>query len=167
MKKKLFELEKQVNYAERYRTLCLQFQEVNYKSPNPKKADILALFKKLNYTVQYVTLDKLYIEKYLIGKYSFEYYYEFNGMSPSVLLYIKTESDWPLDRYCPGFITAKKLYHQEGGEELKGLVLFASTLKDLEVIFSALKPMLDDLRKAITPYLEKDQLDFVINEEDY
>ena len=167
MKMKLCELEMQINFAEKYRNLCSKYSAVNYGGGKPKKHDMLAIFKKLDYPVKYISIDRLYIEKHEAGKYSFEYYYEFNGMSPSVLLYIKTESDWPLERYSPGFITAKKIYNQEGGKELKGLILFASTLKDLEDIFSTLKPMLDDLRKVIIPYLERDQLDFAINEEDF
>ena len=162
------ELELKTNFPQRYRELALKYyNEKDAHWAKPKREDMLAIFNKLDYPVKYVSIDRLYIEKHQAGKYSFEYYYEFNGMTPMIYLYIKTESDWPLERYSPGFIVAKKLYTQGGGKEYQGLFIFANTLKNLEDIFAILKPMLDDLRKAIIPYLEKDQLDFIINEEDY
>lgn len=83
------ELELRTNFPQKYRELALKYSdEENCHWAKPKKDDMLAIFNRLGYPVKYITIDRLYIEKYQAGKYSFEYYYEFNGMNPWIYIYI-------------------------------------------------------------------------------
>jgi hypothetical protein len=118
----------------------------------------------LGYKVKYFPNDSIYIEKHIAGEYSFEYYFEFNGLAPNIYIYIKrSEKDWPLSRYAPGFAVIHKAYPPKDIYDFSGYFLFPRSLNDLPAIFTELKPMLDDLRKAIVPYLEKDELDFNVD----
>lgn len=168
---KLITIEKELHFAEKYRQLALEYcNEKGSHWAKPKKEDMLAIFKKIGYPVKYYSGDRIYIEKYPAGKYSFEYYYEFNGMTPDIFIYIKkigSKTEWPLQRYPPGFIAVSKKYFGKDATDLRGLILYATSLNDLENIFARLKPMLDELREVIIPYLEKDELDFTVNEDDY
>lgn len=84
------ELERKMNFPQRYRELALKFSDqANCHWAKPKKDEMLTIFNKLGYNVKYIPIDRLYIEQYKVGILSFEYYYEFNGMNPWIFIYIK------------------------------------------------------------------------------
>jgi hypothetical protein len=76
-------LEKQVNFPERFRQLCLKYCESDFMNVRKfGKKEMLAIFNELGYGVKNFANDKIDVEKHLAGKCSYEYYFEFNGFDP-------------------------------------------------------------------------------------
>jgi hypothetical protein len=161
---KIKDIELAINYPERFRSVCLRYHTVDFSLPRPKKDDLLPIFKKLGVLVKYYSIDRIYIDKSQVGNYSFEYYFEFDGTHPWVFLYIKKiGGEWPLQRYTPGLANLKMRYPKEKEDQLEGYSIFTINLYEIESALSELKPLLDDLRNAVIPYLEKDELDFNVD----
>lgn len=68
-----------------------------------------------------------------------------------------------MERYIPGLGLVKKMYPKENTNVLVGYGFFPTTLDELEQFFREAKPMLDDLRKEVLYYLERNELDFKVD----
>lgn len=81
-----------------------------------------------------------------------------------IYIYIKkTKEDWPIERYVPGLGLVKKKYPKMSNDLHKGYSFNITSISEMEQFFQVAKPMLDDLRKEIVYYLERDELDFTVD----
>lgn len=69
----IYQLEVKVGLIEQYKKLALKYcnlKDVKW-SARPKKDILVKMFERLDYKVKYISLDRLFIEKYTLGDYSF------------------------------------------------------------------------------------------------
>jgi len=160
---KISSIFKQINLFERYRELCLSYSKAVYGNTRPPKDLVLDTFKKFDWHVKYVAKDKIYILKYQLGDYSLEYYFELNGSSLGVAIYIKRGNEWPMHHDLGYLLNLSNLYPNDPDDDLIGKVIYCSTLLDLEDIIKKIKPLLEDFKNVTEPYLKIDNIEFDIS----
>jgi hypothetical protein len=161
---KLTEIIKKIQLVERYRLVCLEFTNEDYTKSRPQRENVLSILSNIGYDAKYIARDRLYIAKFYAGVYSFEYYFEIDGCACDILLYIKkTPTDWPLERAgFTGFLLSSGLYPPTRKDQVVGYMLFTPSLPELEAALEKMKPILDDLKNEILPYLINDEIEFDI-----
>lgn len=157
------ELENEINFPVRYHSICLKYPDQKNRCSKPKNQDLKKIFDELGYSVKYYSGDRIFIEKHQAGQYSFQYYFEFNGSTPLFFLYIKrAETDWPVQRHMPALGTIKKMFPHDDQDSVIGYFAFPKDSQEIKNILSEFKPLLDDLRKAVIPFLVRDELVFTL-----
>ena len=161
---KITDILNEINFYQRYREICLAFANIDYTKQRPSKEFVLLFLNNIGYPAKYNSKDRLFIYKVPEGIYSFEYYFEIDGCGCDVSVCIKqTSTDWPLIAGFTGLLLSSKLYPSTENDQVAGYMLFTPSQKELENALLKLKPILDDLKKEIIPYLINDTLEFDIS----
>ena len=154
---------KATNFYERYREICVSFSNLDYTNSKPKKDEVLILLEKIGYNSKYIHKDRVYMYKFEAGIYTFEYCFEFDGVCCCTYLNIKKSlSDWQFRNGLSGLLLQSNLYPKKTQNEIVGYFLLTPNLKLLESALICLKPILDDIRNSIIPYLVTDDIEFDI-----
>lgn len=162
---KISEIEKKLNYADRYYEICLKYSDYKRRpSVKPSKKEMLAIFQDLGYNVKYYSGERIFIERHEIDVYSYEYFFEFNGYSPLVFLYVKKDDkSWPIQRYFPGLDYLKRKYPRSEQEPFVGYFAFPTNLNEIKAFLKNLKPLLDELRLEVLAQIGNSEFNFQVD----
>ncbi len=160
---KLSEIFAQINLIPGYREVCLRFNHAIYGKPRLAREVVLDCLFEHGFDAKYIAKDKVYFIKYVINNFSLEYCFELNGTSCNIILYVKKGEDWLLQHPLSYLLNASGLYQNADEYDLKGRVIYCSTLQEFEAVVVAMKPILHDLLKAVRPHLETGRIEFDIH----